>query len=103
MDLTKLMFWRKKKNIVEAPATSNKTKTSSGQQITNANLKNFVVKAVGFSGGDSSGDFASPEYDLSEIKNAIESDSYLNIALRKYSQLIFKAGYNIVSENDSAA
>lgn len=103
MDLTKLMFWKKKKNIVEAPATSNKTKTSSGQQITNANLKNFVVKAVGFSGGDSSGDFASPEYDLSEIKSAIESDSYLNIALRKYSQLIFKAGYNIVSENDSAA
>ena len=46
MDLTKLMFWKKKKNIVEAPATSNKTKTSSGQQITNANLKNFVASIL---------------------------------------------------------
>lgn len=102
--LSKLMFWKKNKIIINEAPTANSTKKSSGgQQITNANLKNFVVKAVGFSGDSSSGDFVSPDYDLSEIKTAAESDSYISIALRKYSELIFKAGYNIVSDNDAAA
>lgn len=105
--LSRLMFWKKDNiSINEAPtANANSTKkTSGGQQITNANLKNFVVKAVGFAGDSSSGgDFTSPDYDLNEIKTAAESDSYISIALRKYSELIFKAGYNIVSDNDAAA
>lgn len=102
MNLSSLMFWKKKPvQMDEAPTTSS-NKTSS-QQITNANIKNFVVKAVGFVNDTSNGNFASPEYDLSEIKDAIETDSYINIATKKYSQLIFKAGYNIVSDNDAAA
>ena len=103
MDFSKLMFWKNRKavKIDEAPA-SNKSGGSS-QQITNANIKNFIVKGVGFAGDGSTDDFASPDYDLSEIKNAANSDSYISIATRKYSQLIFKAGYNIVSDNDMAA
>ena len=66
-------------------------------------MNNFVVKAVGFAGGDNNGDFESPDIDLSEIKDAINGDSYIKMAISKYSQLIFKAGYNIVGSNDAAA
>ena len=38
---------------------------------------------MGFVNDTSNGDFASPEYDLSEIKDAIETDSYINIATKK--------------------
>lgn len=105
MNLSSLMFWKKKSiRIDETPSTNtSNTKKTSNQQITNSNIKNFVVKAVGFTNDNSNGDFASPEYDLSEIKSAIETDSYINLATKKYSQLIFKAGYNIVSDNDAAA
>ena len=72
-------------------------------QITSSNIKSLWVKAVGFSGENSSGDFEAPEYDLSEIKDACSADSYIAIAIQKYSQLIFKAGYSIVSDNDKAA
>ena len=104
-DFNKLAFWRKKTPIIdeqvisEAPSSKN---GGSSAQITNANQKNFIVKAVGFQGDGQTDDFVSPEHDLNEIKNACEADSYLNIAVRKYSQLIFKAGYKIVSENDDA-
>lgn len=95
MDLSKFAFWRRKDKTVKEAGGS-----TSGQ-ITQANIKNFVVKAVGQT-GDSGSDFSSPEYDLSEIKEAINADSYIKLAVTKYSQLIFKAGYNIVGANDSA-
>jgi len=76
---------------------------TSGQQISNGNIKNFQIKAVGFSGENDSGDFEDPEYDLNEIKEACAADSYIAVAVQKYSQLIFKAGYSIVSDNDAAA
>ena len=76
---------------------------STSGQITSANIKNFTVKAVGNVSDDLTTDFNSPEADLSEIRDAISADSYIKLAVTKYSQLIFKAGYNIVSENDAAA
>ncbi len=85
--------------LKEAPAKSS----GAASQITNANVNNFVVKAVGFQGDGQNTDFTSPTHDLSEIKSAADADSYINIAIQKYSQLIFKAGYNIVSDNDAAA
>ena len=87
--------WNEKLEIKEAGGT--------GGQITNANIQNFIVKAVGNIEDSSNGDFAAPEIDLSEIKDAVEADSYLKLAVMKYHQLIFKAGYNIVSDNDQAA
>lgn len=97
MDLSKLAFWRKKPdaNVKEAGGST------SSSQITQANVNNFVVKAAGQT-SDGNTDFASPEHDLSEIKDAINTDSYIKLAVNKYSQLIYKAGYNIVGQNDSA-
>lgn len=76
---------------------------SSGGQITQANVQQFVVKAVGNTSEGAQGDFTSSSYDLSEIKDAVTADSLLKLAVAKYSQLIFKAGYNITSSNDAAA
>ena len=76
---------------------------TSGGQITNANIKNFVAKAVGNVQDSLTQDFNAPEDDLSEIRDAINADSYIKLAVAKYSQLLFKAGYNIVSDNDAAA
>lgn len=42
-------------------------------------------------------------YDLVQIKNAVLTDSYLAVAVRKFSQLITKAGYQIKSKNEDAA
>jgi hypothetical protein len=74
-----------------------------GLNITPQSAKNFVVKAVGQVEDTANGDFASPESDLNEIRDAINADSYIRLAITKYSQLIFKAGYHIVSDNDAAA
>lgn len=76
---------------------------SASVQVSPANIKQFWIKPVGFSGEDSSGDFQEPEYDLAEIKEACNADSYMAVTVQKYSQLIFKAGYSIVSDNEQAA
>ena len=76
---------------------------SSSGQITNANVKNFIVKAVGNVDDSLTQDFNSSEIDLSEIRDAINADSYIKLSVMKYAQLIFKAGYHIVSDNDAAA
>lgn len=97
MDLKDLAFWRKKpdKSIKEAGGST------TGGQITQANVNNFIVKAAGQT-SDGNTDFASPQYSLTEIKEAINADSYIKLAVNKYSQLVYKAGYNIVGQNDSA-
>ena len=91
--------------IREVPGGSNGGSSSKGasMQVSPANIKQFWIKPVGFSGEDSSGDFQEPEYDLAEIKEACNADSYIAVTVQKYSQLIFKAGYSIVSDNEQAA
>lgn len=63
-------------------------------KINKASMKNFFIKAVGYITSQSTGRqvFTRPEYNLYEIKEAAEADSYIKIALSKYSYLIFKAG-----------
>ena len=72
----------------------------SGSQITNSNLKNFIIKHVGWS--SESDDYSSAENDLSEVKSAIGTDSYLKVALDKTAQLVMKSGYKFESDNENA-
>ena len=72
----------------------------SAGQITNSNLKNFIIKHVGWN--SESDDYASSENDLSEVKSAIGTDSYIKVALDKTSQLVMKSGYKFESDNESA-
>ena len=110
MELRDLFFFGSRnepKEIKESIALKEVPSSGSGggktTQITSSNIKGLWIKAVGFSGSDSSGEFEAPEYDLEEIKSACLADSYIAIAVQKYSQLIFKAGYSIISDNDKAA
>ena len=87
-------FFGNKPTMQEAP----------GGKINKDTFKNFMVKAIGLidSAGAARGDLSPSEYDLSQIKAASESDSYVKMALMKYSYLMFKAGYELKSQNDNA-
>lgn len=63
--------------------------------IAAATLSNLI----GFTRGDS---FYRCEYDLDEIKRAADTEPYLRIAIRKYTELFTKAGYVFKSQNDEA-
>lgn len=88
------LFSKKTKvKLNEAPATINKN-----------NYKNFAVKAVSLIKGvsDTREQLTAPEYNLLEIKHASEADSYIKMAIMKYSYMLFKAGYILKSENEKA-
>lgn len=102
MGLLKNMPWYKNKaNIETSISTPKGTKKVS---INKKNMQNFMIKAVGFITSQSHGreNFTRPEYNLSEIKEASEADSYIKIALTKYSYLIYKAGWKLKGENQKA-
>jgi hypothetical protein len=88
--------FKKEVEVKEAPGSST--------QINKNNMKNFIVKAIGFiaSQGAARGEFSPAEYDLSEIKAASEADSYIKMALMKYSYLVYKAGYDLKGDNDQS-
>lgn len=73
---------------------------SSSAQITNSNIKNFLIKHVGW--GADSNDYTASENDLEEVKSAINTDSYIKVALDKTAQLIMKSGYKFESDNENA-
>lgn len=79
-------------------------KKSSSTSIHSSSLQNLVAKAVGLirRQGEDRNQFVYPEYDLEEIKTAIEADSYIKQAVTKYTYLIYKAGVKLDSENKEA-
>ncbi len=76
------------------------------QQSENKNKKNFFVKLIGSIKmiQQHRGEIISPESECNfdDIYNAYMSDSYINVALNKYKSLVYKAGYQLKSENDRA-
>lgn len=83
--------------------SENKRKDFSNNKK-NADIKNFIIKTVGFINNMTFGrdKLSEPEYNFEEIKRASETDSYIKIALEKQSRLIYKAGYYLKSENEEA-
>lgn len=75
-------------------------KEAGATQITNANLKQFQIKHLGYK--PDTDDYVPAESDLAEVRTAIETDSYIKVALDKTFQLVFKAGYKISSKNEKA-
>ena len=92
--------------IFSSPFNESKNNKSNKQNngITKT-IKNFIVKANGLLKGENdSREYGSyPETNLDEIRLAIEHDSYAKQSIMKYSYLLFKAGYQIKSDNDEAA
>lgn len=58
-----------------------------------------LSKLIGLTRSDT---FYRCEYDLSEIKAASETDSYLRLAIKKYTELFIKSGYVFKGTNDEA-
>lgn len=103
--------WRKKAPEIEALHEAiNHIEEKGGISVANQNKKisnkieNFVVKSVGYINNQTyrREKFERCEYNLSEIRDASEADSYIKIALSKYSYLIYKAGWRLKSENQEA-
>lgn len=79
------------RNISEAPSAINKN-----------TYKKVLVKASTLLGNNGREKLSAPEHNLAEIRNACEADSYIKMALMKYSYMLFKAGYVLRSENEDA-
>lgn len=86
--------WNKKPEVKEEATPA----------INKGNYKNFLIKAMGFidSYGKMRQELVAPEYDLNEIKAAADADSYIKMAIMKYSYLMYKAGYELKGQNDKA-
>lgn len=83
----------------------NKRKSLSETQVINKNTyKKLLVKATSLLSGAAGGreNLSAPEYNLEEIRIASEADSYIKMALMRYSYMLFKAGYMFKSENEKA-
>lgn len=68
-------------------------------------IQNILVKAVGSIFRIQSYDrdlFKGSEYNLKEIKEAIDTDSYVKIAIEKYTSLFYKSGWKLKAENQEA-
>lgn len=72
--------------------------------VNKKSIQNFIVKAVGYVTAQTQRRelFTRPEFNLSEIRDASEADSYVKISLSKYSYLIYKAGWKFKSDNQKA-
>lgn len=74
------------------------------EQKTNM-IQNILVKAVGTIFRLQSYDrdqFKGSEYNLKEIKEAIDTDSYVKIAIGKYTSLFYKSGWKLKANNQEA-
>lgn len=99
-------FNKKKKNQIDEQV---KTELDENKvqpiKINKAKMKDFMIKAIGgvTSQSEARERFQRPEYNLWEIKEASESDSYVKISFSKYSYLIYKAGASLKGEDDRVA
>lgn len=93
---------RRKTEIQETPPSHIDENKIQKININSKKMKDFVIKAVGGiqKQSDCRERFQRPEYNLWEIKEASESDSYVKIAFSKYSYLIYKAGASLKGEDE---
>lgn len=78
-----------------------KNKETNNNSVTS--IKNHMMKANNFLKNKSMRNaITDPEFDFNLINMVYKSDSYLKIAINKYSQMLFKAGYILKSDNPKA-
>lgn len=99
-------FNKKKKQIIDEQVAKEIDENKIQPiKINKTKMKDFIVKAIGgvTNQSDARERFQRPEYNLWEIKEASESDSYVKISFSKYSYLIYKAGASLKGEDDRVA
>lgn len=102
-----LRDWWFKRRLVRENVNLNNARTKNNEIVpgsTQAAVKRFLLAVTGkrVSLVKDREILVAPEYDLNEIRIASESDSYIKVALSKYSSLVYKAGYKLKSENEQA-
>jgi hypothetical protein len=90
--------------LIEEAFELGKSSNKSFNLFSKIGFGNFKVKAVGFISAYAKRRewFHRPEYNLQEVRDAAEADSYVKISLTKTSYLIYKAGWKFKSENQEA-
>ena len=90
------MFERLKK-IVSSVFFGNTRKRKEIKGAKDDNPLAQKIKRLGYAIFDSgrSDEFSSPPFDLEEVINAYNTDSYIRQALDKYIELMFKSGWSI--------
>ena len=84
-------------------AKSNRQRSNIKSNISVTPKSNFAIAAASlanFIGITRSDTFYRCTYDLNEIKNAADTDSYLRMAIKKYSELFIKSGYIFKGRRD---
>ena len=62
-----------------------------------------AIKKIGFAKNPGNTDFQTPDFDLQQINDAYNSDSYVRQAIDKYNELMFKEGWDIVTQDDGVS
>ena len=63
-----------------------------------------IIKKVGYAiSGGNNDSFQAPAFNLQQVEDAYNTDSYVRQAIDKYNELMFKAGWDIVSRNDKVS
>lgn len=84
-------------------APESVTNAGGGSSGANRDPNATTLKRIGLALGDDLGrDFNEPEFDLTEITNAYNTEAYVRQAVDKYIELMFKAGWDIVGKNANA-
>ena len=97
-----MSFWdrfRRKKPASLEEATINPDVTPKDLQ------KVYAIKSLAVGGQVSTsgrGAFEDSDYDFDKIIRAYQTDSFLKMAMSKYQELMWKSGYELVSENPQA-
>jgi hypothetical protein len=86
----------------------NRLTSNAKRSSVSRNPSDNIIKRIGLvfvksgGGGGNRAEFEPPDFDLEEINLAYDNDAYVRQAIDKYTDLIFKAGWDIVSPNDNA-
>lgn len=85
------------KGVTEAPA-------SGGGGSAKRDPLTTIIKKLGLALGvdSSSRDFLPPEFDLTQVTTAYDTEAYVRQAIDKYIELMFKAGWDVVGKNQNA-
>lgn len=96
---------REFKEFKESKRNINLNKETEDSKLSNR-IKSLVVRAIGeltFSRYNSRERLIYPEYNLNEIREASEADSYIKMSLMKISYLIYKAGWKLKGRDDTVS
>lgn len=100
-------FHKYLRNFALRNAPTSSGPSSRGVGTINRDPKVLKIKKLGYeliAGGGAGGrdNFEAPDVDFETIDNAIQRDSYVAQSMMKYSELIFKNGYQLKWKNEQA-